>query len=123
MIATMTRNHGAQRIVVDLFVSLAFVVLLLGAGELALRWFGPQPDEGYVHEKLPDSPRLYRPKPGAVGTAGGDEFRINSLGMRDKEYAVEKPPASRASRSSAIRSRSETAFRRRRRSRRCSRPR
>lgn len=88
----MTRNHGAQRIVVDLFVSLAFVVLLLGAGELALRWFGPQPDEGYVHEKLPDSPRLYRPKPGAVGTAGGDEFRINSLGMRDKEYAVEKPP-------------------------------
>ena len=82
----------AGRAAVDLIASLVFFAVILGAGELALRWFGPQPDEGYVHEKLPDSPRLYRPKPGAVGTAGGDEFRINSLGMRDKEYAVEKPP-------------------------------
>jgi lysophospholipase L1-like esterase len=54
--------------------------------------FGPKPDEGYVHEKLPDSTRFYRPKPGAIGTAGGEPFRINSLGMRDKEYALEKPP-------------------------------
>lgn len=83
---------GARGLLVHLAFSAAILVVLLGGGEAALRLWGPKNDSGVLHEALPDSPRRWRLRPGARGFVGGEPVTINSRGMRDREFAPEKPP-------------------------------
>lgn len=74
-----------------LALSAGVLVLVLAGGEAAVRLWGPKPDRGNFHERLPDSPRRWRLKPGAAGVVGGEPLLISSLGMRDHEYSPRKP--------------------------------
>ncbi len=70
------------------------VVLGLAIGELALRAM----DFSYYWSlyKRPDPQRGWAPRPGAVGwqrLEGQALVRINSAGFRDREHALQKPPA------------------------------
>ncbi len=86
------RRPALRSLLSNLALSIAVTAALLAGGEVALRVWGPQPDRGDFHERLPDSPRRWRLRPGARGVVGGEPLVVNSLGMRDREYAPEKPP-------------------------------
>ncbi|MFH1680427.1 MAG: GDSL-type esterase/lipase family protein [Candidatus Eisenbacteria bacterium] len=65
---------------------------LLATGEISVRTFGPKPDEGRYHDMIPGSPRRYGLTPGGTGIVGGEPLLVNSFGMRDHEYALNKSP-------------------------------
>lgn len=76
----------------------AFVVsaLLLSAlGEVVLRAVAPVSDPVPLGTTLPSSPRQYGLRPGAHAVQLGVDVVINSIGFREREYALEKPPGVR----------------------------
>jgi lysophospholipase L1-like esterase len=73
-------------------LSIAVLAVLCGIGEAAVRVWGPRPDAGNFHERLPGSPRRWRLTPGGKGVVGGEALAVNSFGMRDREYPLAKPP-------------------------------
>src|SRR5262245_25594440 len=77
---------------VNIGVSIAVLVVVCILGEAAVRAWGPHLDAGNFPERLPGSPRRWRLIPGGKGVVGGEALTINSLGMRDHEYPLAKPP-------------------------------
>lgn len=86
-----------KRIVINLSISgLSFILVLLLI-EIALSSFHPQRlISHHPGMYIPDQDLGYRLSPDYIGTASSHEYRheirINSLGLRDREYDVLKPP-------------------------------
>jgi len=85
------RRRALRFFLSNLGLSLAITAALLAGGEITVRVWGPKPDRGDFHERLPASPRRWRLRPGARGVVGGESLVVNSIGMRDREYTIEKP--------------------------------
>lgn len=81
--------------------NLAIRFLLIGSGillallllEISTRWLiPPLPNSsGHIHETAGDETLPYELIPGAEGIVAGVRVRINSYGLRDREFPVEKP--------------------------------
>ena len=69
-----------------------FAVLLLGAGELAVRAIAPKSDGQKLGAPLEGSARLYGLRPNQRALHVGVPVQTNSLGFREKEYPVERRP-------------------------------
>ena len=71
---------------------LASLLLCLVAIELYAKWFVWPEDGPNLSTYVEDLELGKRLRPGYVGSHHGSQVSINSHGMRDREYAFEKPP-------------------------------
>ncbi len=87
-----TRPSTVRQLTANLIALLLSIAVLWGIGEVVVRLATPPPDAGDLTEPLPNSPRVYRLRPGSVARRSGISVRINSGGFRDREYPRTKPP-------------------------------
>ena len=86
--------NGMRGVALGLGVSLLGVCVTLGALEVGMRLFAPQPRKISVPAII-DPDLIYRLPSHASGTDVKEEFTVtiqtNSQGLRDREYLAEKP--------------------------------
>ncbi|MEK7251148.1 MAG: SGNH/GDSL hydrolase family protein, partial [Bacteroidota bacterium] len=94
---TVGRRGGSKSrdVVKGALLSIITIIICLGALEIVLRMLGPQ-GEGHYHP-IGDNILHHKFKPYSTGRLKASEldtdYNINSLGLRDKEYSVQKPPS------------------------------
>lgn len=84
-----------KKLLVSVAACAVSATLLCGLGELVLRALAPASDPVPLATKLPSSRRRYGLRPGAHAVQLGVDVTVNSIGFREREYPVEKPPAVR----------------------------
>ncbi len=89
---------AARRRAGNVFAALAGLLLALMAAEAATRllWDSAPPAGGRADTlplmRVPDPGVLYRLVPGSSGIYSGTQIQVNSLGLRDRDYAIPRPP-------------------------------
>ena len=72
------------------------IMLIIGSGEIATRRFSLAPFDEWRGDYTSDPYLPFKPKPNLITTVSTTEFshevRHNSLGFRDVEHSVQKPP-------------------------------
>src|ERR687891_2997394 len=72
-----------------------FLIVLVAAGETAVRLMMPRSDSIKLGVELGDSARLYGLIPNHTSVQTGVTVRTNSLGFREREYPIPRPPGVR----------------------------
>ncbi|HEY3174214.1 MAG TPA: GDSL-type esterase/lipase family protein [Candidatus Polarisedimenticolia bacterium] len=72
------------------------LAFLLGEGAVRLSWddapAGPAQPDSLPLETVPEPDVIYRLAAGASGHYNGTEIHLNSMGLRDRDYPIPRPP-------------------------------
>lgn len=91
---SLSGSRSANLLVSAGAVALSVIVIAVG-GEIVLRAVAPRSDPAPLGVSLPGSARRYALKPNARTLQTGVEVVTNSLGFRDRDHSVAKPPGVR----------------------------